>query len=131
MDGDVRLKDLDNPRWDGYGQGSRPYSQLNDGQIVYYIDKSIAEPFYKPVFSEPAEQIAILYQDPMGSMKPEYNRRALLNTENPTVTTTTEYPYCLSSLQDSQSFREDLMALQQRKNNQSKWSARWTQNFFG
>jgi hypothetical protein len=61
----------------------------------------------------------------MGAMKPEYNRNPIVNTYNPTVTTAKSYPYCLSYIQDSQSFREDIMALQQRKNNQEKWTARW------
>jgi hypothetical protein len=59
-------------------------------------------------------------------MKPEMNRTPIVNTENPTVSTPESYPYCLSSIQDSQSFREDLIALQQRRHNQEKWSARWS-----
>ena len=61
----------------------------------------------------------------MSSMKPEYNRIPLINTENPTTTDRKSFPYGLSYLQDTQSFREDLMSYQQRKNNQEKWSARW------
>lgn len=128
MDGNVPLKDVYDKRFDSYGCGFTPYEYIGDGQIVYYIDKSIEDAFYKPVYSEPAEETSIIYKDPMDSMKPEYNRKALVNTENPTVTTPYSYPYCLSSIQDSQSFREDIIALQQRKHNQEKWSARWTGN---
>lgn len=124
INGDVRLKDI-YALSDRYGIGFTPYNQIGDGQIVYYIDNSIANAFYKPVFSEPAEESTVLFRDPMGAMKPEYNRIPLINTSNPTVTTTKKYPYCLSFTQDTQSFREDIMALQQRKNNQEKWSARW------
>lgn len=125
MDGNVRLKDLYSSKLDCYGIGFKPYDQINDGQITYYIDESIKDAFYKPVYSEPAEEISVLYKDPMGSMKPEYNRKALINTYNHTVTESDCYPYGLSFIQDSQSFREDIIALQQRKNNQEKWSARW------
>lgn len=124
IDGNVKLKDVYKVP-DNYGIGFRPYEDIESGQIIYYIDKSIKDPFYTPVFSEPAESKANLFKDPMGAMKPEYNRVALINTENPTVTTAMNYPYKLSYLQDTQSFREDIMALQQRKNNQEKWSARW------
>ena len=124
IDGDVRLKNIYSLS-DDYGKGSMPYEKIGDGQIMYYIDKSIEDAFYKPVFSEQAEESAVLFQDPMGAMKPEYNRNALINTANPTITTTKKYPYCLSYIQDSQSFREDIMSLQQRKYNQEKWSARW------
>lgn len=124
IDGNVRLRNVYKLP-DNYGLGFKPYDQIDDGQIVYYNDKSIQDAFYKPVFSEEAEQSSVLYKDPMGAMKPEYNRKALINTANPTVTTAKKYPYCLSYVQDTQSHREDIMALQQRKNNQQKWSARW------
>lgn len=127
IDGDVRLKNIYNEEYDNYGNlgGFQPYSTIKDGQIMYYLDHSIADAFYHPVFSEPAQQTLNLYKDPMGAMKPEANRKALINTENPATTQPTFYPYCLSSIQDSQSYREDLMALQQRKHNQEKWSVRW------
>lgn len=125
IDGNVRLRNVYSVP-DSYGIGFTPYDQIEDGQIVYYIDKSIQDAFYKPVYSERAEESTVLFRDPMGAVKPEYNRIPLINTDNPTVTTTKKYPYCLSFLQDTQSFREDIIALQQRKNNQEKWSARWS-----
>jgi hypothetical protein len=124
IDGNVRLRNIYAVP-DRYGIGFKAYEQIDDGQIVYYIDKSIEDAFFKPVFSEPAQETSLLFRDPMGAMKPEYNRDALINTANPTVTTAKKYPYCLSFIQDTQSQREDIMALQQRKNNQEKWSARW------
>jgi hypothetical protein len=124
IDGNVRLRNIYNLP-DRYGIGFTPYEKIEDGQIVYYIDKSTEDDFFKPVFSEPAQESSVLFRDPMGAMKPEYNRNAIINTANPTVTTAKNYPYCLSFIQDSQSQREDIMALQQRKNNQQKWSARW------
>jgi len=124
--GTVKMKNIYN---DGYtyenALGYQSYNDIGDGNVTYYIDKSIEDAFYKPVFSEPAEEYSELFVDPMGGIKPEYNRRALINTENPAITTAKSYPYCLSFIQDSQSQREDLMALQTRKMNQSKWSARW------
>jgi hypothetical protein len=126
MTGKVKLRDIYNKKYDGYGAGFTPYDKIRDGQITYYIDKSIEDAFYKPVFSEPAQETAVLYQDPMGAMKPEYNRKAIINTQNSATDCVKSYPYSLSFVQDSQSYREDLMALQQRKNNQEKWSARWT-----
>lgn len=124
--GEVRLK---NTYKDGYtydrGVGFHGYEELDDGDITYYIDKSIEDAFYKPVFSERAQEYSSLYVDPMGSIKPEYNRVPLINTENSAVAPPKSYPYCLSFLQDSQTQREDIMALQTRKMNQTKWSARW------
>jgi len=127
--GRVRLKNMYN---DGYtydhATNFENYENIGDGNITYYIDKEIQDPFYKPVFSEPAKESSVLFVDPMGSVKLECNREALINTENPTVTKAKFYPYCLSSMQDSASFREDLMALQMRKINQERWSNRWAKN---
>jgi hypothetical protein len=125
MNGKVKLTEIYDKKYNGYGQGSMPYTTIVDGDITYYRDRSIADAFYRPVYSEPAKETAILYHDPMGLIKPEYNRTPLINTENPVTTVRGNFPYCLSFLQDTQSFREDIMALQQRKNNQSKWTARW------
>jgi hypothetical protein len=129
INGKVKLKNIYDPKYATYGMGMRPYHAINDGQIMYYNDKSIEDAFYYPVFSEPAEESAIMFRDPMGSMKPEYNRKALINIENPVKRTACEYPDCLSFIQDTQSFREDLMALQQRKHNQEKWSALFASTF--
>lgn len=130
MDGDVRLNNVGNKKFNKYKTGYESYDRIVDGQITYYVDRSIEDAFYKPVWSEPARESSILYKDPMGAMKPEYNRTPIMNTWNPTVTSAKYYPYCLSAVQDSQSFREDIMALQQRKNNQEKWSARWANHMY-
>lgn len=123
--GKVKLKDIYNSNLDNYKTGYKTYEDMNDGQIEYYIDKSIADPLYKPVYTENAKQIKNLYQDPMGSIKLECNREPIINTKNPTIFQRDNYPTCLSFLQDTQSHREDLISLQQRKHNQEKWSSRW------
>lgn len=126
MSGQVRLKNIYNKKYTDYGIKENPYEKIDDGQITYYIDESIAPAFFNPVWSEPAKAKMVLYQDPMGAIKPEHNREILINKINPVVETPVSYPYCLSFIQDSQTHREDIMAYQQRKNNQEKWSARWT-----
>lgn len=125
MDSSMRLADIYTDKLDSYGIGFKPYDQINDGQIVYYIDTSIKDAFYKPVYTEKARETLVLYKDPMGAMKPEHNRTALENMYNHSVVQSECYPDTLSFIQDSQTFREDIIALQQRKNNQEKWSARW------
>lgn len=126
MDGDVLLKNVYNKNLDNYGSGFMPYKTIRDGQIEYYYDKSIEDPYFKPLYGQKAEISKVMYKDPMGSMKPEYNREWLSNTENPTVTTTKQYPYCLSYIQDTQSHREDMLAHQMRRRNQERWMPRWS-----
>lgn len=125
INGSVKLKDIYDEQYDDYGQGYKPYNKLKDGQIMYYVDRSIEDAFFKPVFSENAEEQTVMYSDPMGAMKPEYNRKALINTIDPLIRED-QYPDCLSFIQDSQSYREDIMALQMRKQNQFRFSPLWS-----
>jgi len=123
--GKVKLSEIYDRKWDGYGSSMHPYKDVGDGDITYYMDKSLSQALFLPVFAEPARETLNLFKDPMGSIKPETHREAILNTENPATTRPREYPYCLSSIQDSQSFREDLIAKQMIKRNQSRWEVRW------
>lgn len=125
MNGDVKLKNIYEKKWDNYGCGFEPYKNIRDGQITYYYDKSIEDPYFSPLYGQKAEIHKVLYKDPMGAMKPEYNREWLSNTDNPTITTAKEYPYCLSYIQDTQSHREDMLAHQMRRRNQERWMPRW------
>lgn len=120
IDGKVKLKDIYNKNIDEYKLSTREYQDLNDGQISYYTDESISQPFYKPIFSENAYQITNVYKDPMDSIKPEYNRE-LIDLENPILRTKNKYKHNLSFLEDTQNQREDIISLQQRKYNQTKW----------
>jgi len=126
IDGKVRLKDVYDRKWDNYGQGMKPYTEINDGQIEYYVDRSIENAYFDPLFAEKAKEVSVLFKDPMGSNKPEYTRIPLVNTNNPTVSKPKEYPYCLSFIQDTQSHREDLLSYQMRKRNQERWETRWS-----
>ena len=85
---------------------------VNNGQITYYIDNSIKDPFYRPVYDIPSKTIAYEYTDPMTSEKPHY----ILTHRNEDV-----FNYArLSSLNDSSFHRENLIASQQAKYNQTR-----------
>jgi len=99
---------------DKYGQNYKNYSDISSGQITYYIDKSIASPYFKPVFSESSKITGYIYKDPMGAEKPIYDRQPLNNSS-----------YCLSSIKDTNSHRENLMASQSSKLNQGLWMPRY------
>jgi hypothetical protein len=109
---------------DGYGQGYRTYSDIDGGQIMYYIDKSTQDPFYSPNFSTSARALGTLYRDPMGAMKPQYDREPL-KCNDPLNTTKDHYDGGLSWIQDSQEHRQDLLSLQMRKRNQERFEPRW------
>ena len=114
-----------NSSLNGYGQNYKTYSDINAGQIQYYIDKSIEGAFFEPNFSSNAQMIGTLYKDPMGTIKPQYDRQPLKHN-NPLNTKNTTYTGGLSWIQDSQEHRQDLLALQMRKRNQERWEPRWS-----
>lgn len=85
---------------------------VNNGQITYYVDNSIKDAFYKPIYDIPFTAVPYEYTDPMTSEKPHY----ILINKNDDV-----FNYsCLSSLNDSSFHRENLIASQQAKYNQTR-----------
>lgn len=85
---------------------------VNNGQIQYYIDRSIKDAFYEPIYDIPNYTIRYDYIDPMGSYKPHYNliqKQCDIDSYSP-----------LSFIQDTSFFRENLMAAQQAINNQQR-----------
>lgn len=89
----------------------KPFN-VNNGQITYYIDNSIKDPYYKPVYDIPSTTVRYNYTDPMTSEKPHY----ILVNSNQAV-----FDYsCLSSINDSAFHRENLIASQQAKYNQTR-----------
>ncbi len=106
---------------DGYGKPVNTYSDINSGQIVYYVNNDQKNPFCYPNFSMPATVDKNMFKDPMGALKPQYNRN--------TSVASTHYPQKyignLSWIQDSQDQREDIMSLQMRRRNQQRWETLW------
>ena len=56
----------------------KDYRDINAGQITYYIDKSIEDAFYKPIYENNAFDTGYLYKDPMGGIKPQYERNPVI-----------------------------------------------------
>lgn len=100
------------------GNRWKSYNDIDLGDIVYYNDTSIEDTLFPPLFSQEASVEGVMYKDPMGSVKPQYTRCPLPiedDAQNP-----------LSWIRDSQEHRQDLMSLQMRKQNQSRWAPLYT-----
>lgn len=125
IDSTIKLSEIaTNKKLDGYGQKYNGYFDTTGGQIVYYIDKSIQDPFFSPNFVTSARAYGTLYRDPMGAMKPQYTRKPL-KCSDPLNTQKDSYEGGLSWIQDSMEHRQDLMSLQSRKRNQERFEPRW------
>jgi len=122
--GKVKLSDIYLKGETDYKLGYNDYSNINDGQIKYYVDRSISPPFFNPVFSENVDMVKFNFKDPMDSVKPEYIRK-INEMENPATRklTNKNLKDCNSFIGDTQTFREDLTSFQMGKMNRQKWSS--------
>lgn len=93
-----------------YGLGYKSYNTVSGGEIQYYIDKEISDPFIRPIYGMPSESTGVTYTDPMGSRKVQFNKAY-----------PKENTACLSWIQDSSSQRDDITALQQGKFNKERF----------
>jgi hypothetical protein len=109
----------------GYGQKYSTYSDVNAGQILYYNDHSREDPFYKPLFTDSAMVTGYLYKDPMGALKPIYERVPVVQ-DDPVGPKRDNYSGGLSWIQDSTFHREDIMSKQMNVHNQQRWMPRWS-----
>jgi hypothetical protein len=111
-------KELEN-----YGKKYKSYADIKAGQITYYIDKSKQDAFYYPDFTTSANTVGILYRDPMGGIRPCYERQPL-SCDNPLETKRDREE--LSWIRDTEAHRQDLLSKQMWKINSQRWEPRWT-----
>lgn len=95
----------------GYNTNYDDFHQIRGGDILYYYDSSIGVPFIKPLFEE-GRFLKTNYIDPMGTIKPHFERPAADNV-------------CgkgggLTWLRDSQYQRADIMSRQIWNRNQTE-----------
>ena len=105
-----------------YGQDYKQYSDVDGGQIQYYTDTDSKDPYFKPNFTTPANIKGYLYVDPMGAVKPQYERETQSCCD---PVKNSDCGQCLSWIHDSTTHREDIMSLQMRKINQQRYEPRW------
>ena len=92
----------------GYRMNYSNYGDIGGGDVSYYYDASIGQPFIEPLFDNRAAFIKVDYIDPMGTLKPHYYRNANDSCGKG-----------LTWLEDSQRQRNDLIASQLWQRNQS------------
>ena len=125
MDSSMKLCSIyTDPRLCNYGKGYKTYSDITAGQILYYVDESISDAYFSPNFVSTASIDSYVYQDPMSSLKPRYDRYPL-TCDNKVLNIKDKFKYCLSSMEDTTNFREDIMSKQMSKRNEQSWTARW------
>lgn len=100
-----------NPSLKNYGKNYTSYSDVTGGQIRYYIDKDLSEPFFNPVYGMTSKSTGMVYKDPMDNLVPSYNKEYSTDLiENG-----------LSFINDTTKFRDDIISRQQRINNSQRY----------
>lgn len=120
INGHIDMADVYDEKLDQYGRKYNTYSDVNTGQIMYYNDELIENPYFYPVFEQGSTIIAKLYRDPMGGIQPMYDWKPC-----PKNTCVPFNEKTLSSIEDSQFHRQDIMSTQMRQINRSRWAPRW------
>lgn len=95
------------------------YPDIRAGQIRYYTDRDVADPYTYASYILPSIVVPTILQDPMGGLRPYYEKIPLLQKNN--------FLFEYSFDQDQVQFREDIMAKQQQKANSQMWD---TYNLF-
>lgn len=125
LESNIQLSELNtDPTLNNYGRLYKTYADIDAGDVTYYTDKSIQDPFYQPVFNTPAHVTSVLFRDPMGVYKPHYEHIPM-SYNNPVTDPKECFDGCLSFIDDSQAYRQDLMAKQMAIRNQQRWQPRW------
>jgi hypothetical protein len=107
--GDVPKDQIYTPFIKQYGGQYSDYSQIVGGQVQYWVPKCV-NVFEPPVFTNSAVVSSGMFVDPMGVVKPQYDRYPVPNPCD-------ENAYYSSTL-DQIKYRENLMASQLAKPNQ-------------
>lgn len=94
-----------------YGRNYTDYASINAGNITYYIDNDLSDPFFSPVYGMKSKSVGMAYRDPMDKVAPTYNKEY----------STEEIECGLSFISDTTKFRDDIMSRQQRVHNSQKY----------
>jgi hypothetical protein len=93
-------------------------TDIKSGYIEYYPKKrQIQDVFTQPNYVNNCQIDARLYQNPMGSIMPDYHRTLTKNN--------LQKPNQLTWISDTSEQREEIMSLQMRKMNRTMYETKW------
>lgn len=115
--GHVPLDEIYSESLRNYGTGYNTYSDINGGQIRYYVSDDNYSAFQEPMFALRADETKTVRKDPMGSLLPEYYREPL------TYGLKNVSPY--QDTRDQLRYREDIMEGIVYNQNKQSWGKLW------
>jgi len=119
-EGNVLLDEVYSTKLKNYGQCYESYRDIHSGQLMYYIDPATAVPFINVNFPTSSQVDHVLFKDPQGAIKPQYERTPLTQwSMYKTDPNTTQWS------SDSQYQRQSIMASQIRPMLEKQYTTRW------
>jgi hypothetical protein len=115
-EGSIDFEDIYDPRFNSYGDGTRAYSDINQGQVHYYY--SDVDAYRQPNFITRSNVEFTEYRTPQNQVWPEYNRTASLDDMRSKVAS--QYDA------DDMFHRQDMMEHQMSKMNRENWQQRFS-----
>jgi len=92
----------------------RTIEDIRLGNVIRYVSPFTQQVYPSPIYQMTANVQGVLFQDPMGSVKPYYLREPVMQHNKALSNYTFD--------QDQMSFREDIMARQSQKMNRTDFS---------
>jgi hypothetical protein len=89
------------------------YENIYPGDVQYYLDPAQAQAYGDPEYAQQEVVVPFVFQDPMGGLKPQYDRVPMYK-DNRNIA---DYTFD----QDQIGFREDMIERLQRKMNQNDY----------
>ena len=111
--GNVLLKDIYDSKYANYGKNYKNYKDIHSGQIMYYLDEDIDQPYFLPNYTIRSQVNAEVFKTPMGGTWPRYPKTPLTKNSN--------YISPQQFTRDTVANREDLMSLQMARFNREKY----------
>jgi hypothetical protein len=91
-----------------YGKHYDNYLDIKEGDITYYINNQLRDPYFYPNFTEQSKVYTYKYTDPMDVKKNYYIRKPIEKRD--VFKSNTTYNGCLSFIEDTSNHREDIMS---------------------
>ncbi len=112
-----------NEKYDKVGKPYNTYSDIDAGNIIYYISEDVKGPFPEVAYDlNGVVRSNYEYNDPMTNRRIQHNFTPE-NKVSCSYQRNKNYYGNLSFINDTSIQREEIMALQSRKQNEQKWSS--------
>lgn len=119
--GIINIDNIYNIDNSNYGGIYKDYSDINSGNVKYYVRPSLTQIRNNNVYSKSGIISKMLYKNPQMTIKPDYLYKPLFNDNNSEPMN----PFLIKDVQHTLNNREELISLQTRNMDNNSYSKRF------